>query len=269
MTAWAARAAEILSAYAPFSWVAAGICGGFAVSAAYWLFAASRAKWVRTKYDNTTMLRGGMVDPLAKTFEAKRIYLSEFVLPSHPVIQGKTFIGCEIIGPANVLLVSGNSVAEGRSPSCDAVALKDGDYPTNAIFLNGCTFRECSFQRVTFFISAQEVEANRHLNWLLWIGHTPEPVQRDINLDGPPAPQPQPNIEAERQRRNREVGSIMMTHTEQATRRLFGDDGLRVNNFKLFPGSSREVTDQRLAEQISKVIVQLDEGDYELIEAED
>lgn len=63
VTAWAARAAEILSAYAPFSWVAAGICGGFAVSAAYWLFAASRAKWVRTKYDNTMMLRGGMVDP--------------------------------------------------------------------------------------------------------------------------------------------------------------------------------------------------------------
>lgn len=60
-----------------------------------------------------------------------------------------------------------------------------------------------------------------------------------------------------------------MTHTELATRRLFGDDGLRADNFKLFPGSSREATKQGIAEQINKVIVQLEEGDYEVVEAED
>ena len=195
LTAWAAKATELFSAYAPFSWVSAGICGGFIVSAAYWLFASSRAKWVRTKYDNTMMLRGGMVDPLAKTFEAKRIYLSEFVLPSHPLVEGKTFIDCEIIGPANVLLVSGNSIAEGRSPSCDAVALRDGDVPINGVFLRNCTFRGCSFQRVTFLISEQEIDPNRDINWLHWIGHTPEPVQVPLNLDEHNAPAQQPYAE--------------------------------------------------------------------------
>ncbi|WP_439470948.1 hypothetical protein [Brevundimonas sp.] len=197
LTAWAAKAAELLSAYAPFSWVGAGICGGLVVSVSYWLFASSRAKWVRTKYDNTMMLRGGMVDPLAKTFEAKRIYLSEFVLPSHPVIEGKTFIDCEIIGPSNVLLVSGNSVAEGRSPHCDAIALRDGDLPINGIFLRNCTFRGCSFLRVTFLISEQEIETNRDVNWLHWIGHTPEPVQNALNLNEPQGPpQQQPGADA-------------------------------------------------------------------------
>lgn len=60
-----------------------------------------------------------------------------------------------------------------------------------------------------------------------------------------------------------------MTHSELAQRRLFGGDGLRANNFKLYPGSSREGTKQALAEQIHKVLVQLDEGDYEVVEAED
>lgn len=61
----------------------------------------------------------------------------------------------------------------------------------------------------------------------------------------------------------------MSTQTELAKRRLFGDDGLRASNFKLFPGVSRAVTPQQFAEQVNKVVTQLEEGDYELVEAED
>jgi hypothetical protein len=61
----------------------------------------------------------------------------------------------------------------------------------------------------------------------------------------------------------------MSTQTEIVKRRLFGDDGLHASNFKLFPGSSREVTAQQIAEQVNKIVTQLEEGDYELVEAED
>lgn len=61
----------------------------------------------------------------------------------------------------------------------------------------------------------------------------------------------------------------MSTQTELAKRRLFGDDGLRATNFKLFPGMSREMTAQQIGEQVNKIVTQLEEGDYELVQAED
>lgn len=61
----------------------------------------------------------------------------------------------------------------------------------------------------------------------------------------------------------------MSTQTELAKRRLFGDDGLRASNFKLFPGMSREAGPQQFGEQVNKIVTQLEEGDYELVEAED
>lgn len=60
----------------------------------------------------------------------------------------------------------------------------------------------------------------------------------------------------------------MGTQIEQAKRELYGAEGLAVSNFKLFPGTGREVTAQKFAEQVSKVVAQLEEGDYELVEAE-
>jgi hypothetical protein len=173
VTAWAAAAANLLSQFAPFSYVVAGLLGSWIVSSGYWLIASARTRWVRTKYDNTMMLRGGLIDPLAKTFESKRIYLSEFVLPSHPIIEGKTFIDCEIIGPANLMLISGNNVADNRLPHCDALALAPNDVPHNRIMLSNCVFRSCSFQRVTFFISAEEFPLVKNIDWLRWIGNTP------------------------------------------------------------------------------------------------
>lgn len=61
----------------------------------------------------------------------------------------------------------------------------------------------------------------------------------------------------------------MSAQAEIAKRRLFGDDGLRVSNFKMFPGTSREATPAQIAERINKVVVQLEEGDYELVDDHD
>jgi len=61
----------------------------------------------------------------------------------------------------------------------------------------------------------------------------------------------------------------MSTQAEQARRRLFGDDGLRVSNFKIFPGTSREITAEQISKQVNQVVTQLEEGDFELVDAED
>lgn len=51
---------------------------------------------------------------------------------------------------------------------------------------------------------------------------------------------------------------------EVAKHRLFDGDTLNVADIKLFPGSSRDVTPEQMAEQVSRIISQLENGDYEL-----
>lgn len=60
----------------------------------------------------------------------------------------------------------------------------------------------------------------------------------------------------------------MTGQVEQATATLFGDDGLAVSDFKLFPGTSRVVDPTKFAQQVNQVVAQLEEGDYDLVEAE-
>lgn len=175
LPAWATRVTGVFSHYAPLSWVVAGFLGlGFG-TAAMAIFAWAKTRLVRAKYDAKTLAQGGTVDALEKTFERKRIYLNEFCLPSHPYIDGKTFIDCEIIGPANVILMFGNSVTEHRLPVCDAMVIAPSADPTNGYVFRNCIFRGCSFQRVTMMFTATEYHASaKNVDWFRWTSILPE-----------------------------------------------------------------------------------------------
>jgi hypothetical protein len=58
----------------------------------------------------------------------------------------------------------------------------------------------------------------------------------------------------------------MKTHLEVAKSRLFNGESLHAVDIKLFPGSSRDSTAEQMAEQINKVIAQLEAGDYEVVD---
>lgn len=177
--AWAVHTARIFVAYSPVSWVLAGFLGMLAVALAYLLLGMGRTRWVRAAYNRRMLARGGgAVDPMGKSFEGKRIFLNEFVLPSNVHVQGKIFIDCEIIGPANVFLMAGNNVKDGKSPKCDAVVLAAGRDFFNGYIFNDCTFRGCSLQRITLFVTEAEYPLVKDLNWLNWI--TPPPAQTQI-----------------------------------------------------------------------------------------
>lgn len=61
----------------------------------------------------------------------------------------------------------------------------------------------------------------------------------------------------------------MANQLELAQNRLYGADGLAVSDFKMYPGTSRDVTKEQFAEQINKVLAQLEAGDYELVDEYD
>ncbi len=171
--------------YAPLSWVMAGFAGLFVYALCVAIYGFGQGRRVRAKYDAKFMQESGGVDPLAKVFEDKRIFLNNFVLPSNPVVEGKTFVGCEIVGPANLYLQDNNRIDEIKPILVDAVALTGEKHFYNGFVLNNCTFRNCTFHRVTLFFKPDEVKPNLHLGWLNWI--SPLPLQASLPGVQPPS----------------------------------------------------------------------------------
>lgn len=61
----------------------------------------------------------------------------------------------------------------------------------------------------------------------------------------------------------------MDNQMEIAKHRLFAADELNVSDVKLFPGASRDVTPHQMAEEVNRVIAQMLDGNYTLIDDED
>lgn len=169
LPAWAVWTGQFFVEYSPLSWVVAGFAGVFvfAIISAFLAWALQRR--VRAKYDKAIFEKTGFIDPMATTFENKRIHLSNFVLPSDLFIEGKTFVNCEIIGPANLFLRDNNNVKGQREPLCDAVTLDDGARFHNGITVSNCTFIGCSFRRVTIIFRAKEAVLMSNLDWVNWL----------------------------------------------------------------------------------------------------
>lgn len=123
LPAWATKATGVFSEYAPLSWAVAGFAGLLVYAMAVFIYGTGQQRSVRSRYDARFMQETGGVDPLARVFEGKRIYLNDLVLPSQPQVIGKTFVDCKIVGPANMYFEFDNSVDDVQPGSVDAVAL--------------------------------------------------------------------------------------------------------------------------------------------------
>jgi hypothetical protein len=180
LPAWAVKSGQIFSEYAPLSWVVAGFLGVLVWATARLIWNWAYRIKIKAQYDAKFLERGGNYNPLDLTFEKKRIYLDDFALPSHTVIQGKTFIQCEIIGPASVYFAANNNAVGLRPPIIDAVWLHpDARYNAGFQFFD-CIFRDCSFQRITLFASIENFElwnGNTSVNWI-GIPPTPELIEK-------------------------------------------------------------------------------------------
>lgn len=173
----------MFSEYAPLSWVAAGFVGLLLYAIAVFLYGTGQQRSVRSRYDSKFMQEAGGVDPLAKVFEGKRIFLNDFLLPSNPVCDSKTFVDCEIVGPTNIFLEGNNTINEVRPVFVDGVALEVGKQFYNGSTFRNCAFRGCTFHKVTLFFTAYEATKNQHLEWVNWI--TPLPLQEQLPMDMP------------------------------------------------------------------------------------
>jgi len=173
LPAWATEATGVFSEHAPLSWVIAGFGGLLAYAIAVFIYGTGQQRSVRSRYDAKFMRETGGVDPLARVFEGKRIYLNDFVLPSQPQVIGKTFVDCEIVGPANMYFEADSSVDDVKPGLVDAVALTGERQFFNGVVFRNCKFRGCTFHRVTLFFQPKEALRIAGLNWLNWISPMP------------------------------------------------------------------------------------------------
>jgi hypothetical protein len=194
LPAWAAHTAEIFRQYSPLSWVVAGFVGMFLWAITRWFFSAAYRIRINAKYDEQFLANGGNFNPLSTTFERKRIFLNDLVLPSHTLIENKTFVDCDIIGPANIYFLIGNNINPIRPPNFDAVWLHPTAKFTNGFIFAHCIFRNCSFQRLTMFASIENYAAWKDSANISWISIAPsqDDIAERMKVIAPDTIQPPP-----------------------------------------------------------------------------
>ncbi len=90
-----------------------------------------------------------MLDPI---FTRQRISINDFYRVDFKQWEGKTFIGCEIIGPGPLIL-NGNTTLNGTQiQDCDFVKIKVNHPISIAIAFNNTNFVDCYFHRVVIYV---------------------------------------------------------------------------------------------------------------------
>jgi hypothetical protein len=171
---WAAHATQLLNPYAPFSWVAAIILGALISACVYALFARAKLWIVQSNIQSDFYKSSDRINPLDESFQTRRIKIADLVSPIEPIIRSKTFIDCELIGPANIAL---SGTAPGKLSmngtgfiKCNACRIKDNIFVTNAILFEDCTFIRGKLFGVTLFVNEYSYEfAKKSMPGMPWL----------------------------------------------------------------------------------------------------
>lgn len=59
--------------------------------------------------------------------------------------------------------------------------------------------------------------------------------------------------------------TLMTTQLQLAKDQLFGDEGLRASNFKMFPGNARDASAESVAEEFNASLARVAAGEFEVV----
>ncbi len=145
--AWVAHATVLLSPYAPFSWLIAASFGALIFTLLAMCAMKLRDIFITSSIKRIFYEKVERVNPVQSVFRDQRIYLADMVLPYDRIIKNKTFIGCEIIGPANVGMHQ-TAPGLGQFNNCHfndsaGVVIKENAIVPAGILLQDCSFLSC------------------------------------------------------------------------------------------------------------------------------
>jgi hypothetical protein len=149
---WAAQATDVLSQYAPFSWVFSGLVGAVLFMVVCWLWASVRLKLATRAYASIAASVPHSINPLRPHFETERIAIVDFFSIFFQINANKHFKDCEIHGPGSIVIISGhNAIDQCKFLGCDLVAFKGGPICTASRF-SDATFYKCTFVNIVLFL---------------------------------------------------------------------------------------------------------------------
>jgi hypothetical protein len=167
LTGWAVKATSVFAQYAPASWVFAGILGGLAFLCAYWLWSAARLRMVRYNLARDHILKLPEINPLEDTFTRRVIDINTFKLPYAEPVKGKSFINCEIRGPAVIAFVGNATLQELAIMDCEFIEVRDDAKVMNVILFQDITVRGGKLYRLTVLVpSSKKLSIPANANWL-------------------------------------------------------------------------------------------------------
>jgi hypothetical protein len=135
LAAYLSRGVAAINAYGPFGWLMAGLVAFllsavaiYAAALAFDRFSAAlaRRKWARDV---------DSVNPLDVEFNRKRLKLEDLVHPASGRIVRKRFVECQLLGPANIIMMGQGFMNGTGFVNCDIVIHRDPVFIYNAIVL--------------------------------------------------------------------------------------------------------------------------------------
>ena len=126
VSGWATSATKLLEDYAPLSWVGGAVIGAalFLIGAAAW--SSARVNAARLEYVRDLKVAAEPINPLEGTFNRKRIQIQAFRSQFNEPVDGKTFVDCDLCGPAVIMLLGNISMGGVEMGNCEFVRVRNG-----------------------------------------------------------------------------------------------------------------------------------------------
>lgn len=187
----AAKQTQWVTTLGPYGVWLATLGGVLLAAIVFLLMVWGRYAWLRGSAMNQWREQvGDKFNPLENSFRNQRILLRDLVSPLVPVVRGKTFYDCELLGPGNVVvrITAPNSggFANLRFNNCDWVVARPNVASQSFIILEDCHFIGGNVTNIMFFLIREEALAMM-MPGMNWITDPPSPIPQAA---GPAPPSP-------------------------------------------------------------------------------
>jgi hypothetical protein len=167
LTGWIASGAKWLNQYGLIAWWFAGLLGflvtAFALGGVAWL----RFQWLKGSAIADMKRPVDSINPLDSVFTNRRIDINVFKSPIGQPVPPKTFVNCELVGPANIYFVKKAMFKDIDFGPCDFVELKDGARMTNVIAFENITITGGRIFFLTILVPKQmRSQIPQGANWI-------------------------------------------------------------------------------------------------------
>ncbi len=134
-----------------WGWLMSGLAAFLLSALALALLTRARLWWYYSQHQKRLQSDSSNFDPMAVTYQDKRIFLRDLVPAGRRTVENRKFINCEIIGPGSIVVALRRSdgvnslFSSNTYYDVDCIQIANGRTSNNAIYFPGCDFIGCNF----------------------------------------------------------------------------------------------------------------------------